>query len=47
MGTYDKPEQAATAYDKAAIALKGKFAVTNYDISSYETELGHLTNQVR
>jgi hypothetical protein len=38
LGFYDSPEEAAIAYDKAAIKRKGMFARTNYPLSNYITE---------
>jgi len=44
LGTFTKGEDAARAYDLAAIVSRGRQAITNFDISSYEAELKELEN---
>ena len=39
MGIYDSPEEAARAYDRAAIEYRGRDAITNFPLSMYEEEL--------
>ncbi len=36
LGTYDKVEDAARAYDRAVIEIKGKQAITNFPLEDYE-----------
>ncbi|KAK9810015.1 hypothetical protein WJX72_003347 [[Myrmecia] bisecta] len=42
LGGFDAEEQAALAYDVAAIKFRTRDANTNYDISNYEQELAHF-----
>lgn len=42
LGGFDNEEQAALAYDIAAIKFRAHDANTNYSISNYEQELLHF-----
>ncbi|KAL2478126.1 Ethylene-responsive transcription factor WRI1 [Forsythia ovata] len=46
LGTYSTQEEAAAAYDMAAIEFRGPNAVTNFDISNYTDKLKKITQEV-
>lgn len=40
--TWNETEQAALAYDLAAVKFRGRGAATNFDTSAFEQELAQL-----
>ena len=44
LGGFDAEEQAALAYDLAALKFRGPDAQINFDISNYEQELLHFND---
>eukprot|EP01024_Parvocaulis_polyphysoides_P060495 TRINITY_DN6606_c0_g3_i4.p1 TRINITY_DN6606_c0_g3~~TRINITY_DN6606_c0_g3_i4.p1 ORF type:complete len:381 (+),score=74.42 TRINITY_DN6606_c0_g3_i4:190-1332(+) len=42
LGSFNSEEQAALAYDLAAIKCRGQDATTNYDVQNYQYELNNL-----
>ncbi|CAA2953881.1 ethylene-responsive transcription factor WRI1 [Olea europaea subsp. europaea] len=47
LGTFSTQEEAAAAYDRAAIEFRGPNAVTNFDISKYTDKLKTFTPEVQ
>ncbi|KAL6493804.1 Ethylene-responsive transcription factor wri1 [Orobanche gracilis] len=47
LGTYGTQEEAAVAYDMAAIEFRGPNAVTNFDISNYADKLTKILPEAR
>ncbi|KAK4414249.1 Ethylene-responsive transcription factor WRI1 [Sesamum alatum] len=47
LGTYSTQEEAAAAYDMAAIEFRGPNAVTNFDISNYANKLKKLSPEIQ
>ncbi|KAL7157892.1 hypothetical protein ABFS83_02G106700 [Erythranthe nasuta] len=47
LGTYSTQEEAAAAYDMAAIEFRGSNAVTNFDISNYANKLTKVQPEVQ
>jgi len=47
LGDHDTEEEAAHAFDRAAINKGGRAAKTNFPMSEYETEVTELTGDTR
>ncbi len=47
LGDHDTEEEAAHAFDRAAINKGGRKAKTNFPMSEYETEVTELTGDTR
>ncbi|KAL0397356.1 UNVERIFIED_CONTAM: Ethylene-responsive transcription factor WRI1 [Sesamum calycinum] len=47
LGTYSTQEEAAAAYDMAAIEFRGPNAVTNFDISNYTNKLKKILPEIQ
>jgi hypothetical protein len=42
LGGFDSEEQAALAYDIAAVKCRGQDAITNFDLDNYTQEMANL-----